>query len=57
MKDKIDLLIIEQKRILKYLSTIKFDENKTSGEVAAIHVDIFAVEYSINILKELKNED
>jgi hypothetical protein len=41
MKDKLDLMLIEQRRILKYLTALKFDENKTTGEIAAIQYKPF----------------
>ena len=57
MKDKIDLKIIQLDIYLSVLKKDKLDENKTSGEVAAIHQEIYAVELGIEILKELKDEN
>tara|TARA_R110000737_G_scaffold330221_1_gene345748 strand:+ start:33 stop:200 length:168 start_codon:yes stop_codon:yes gene_type:complete len=54
MIDKIDFEITRQEFYLKSLNDSKFDENITKGEIVEIHREIYAVQYGVHILKQLK---
>jgi hypothetical protein len=54
LRDKIDLLILEQERHLKKALDERENENLTQGETRALHVEIAQRTFCLKTLKFLK---